>query len=395
LLLLASTATRGAVTRPKGQSLTKASKNRTCVNIIDRLLFREVLKTLALVLIILLLILLASHLVKLLGKAAQGNLSPDVVLTLVGLQAIKVLGVLMPPAFFFSILWVLSGMYRDSEMVALQASGIGIRRIFRVVMTVALPVAFLAAVLMLFLNPWANSSIERIKFQQADTSDISGVRAGKFNEYRQGNLVVFAQQGSDASLAQVFVQNRGKDKLDVVLAGGATQSVDGSSGERFIVLKNGTRYQGLPGQADYAISSFGEYAIRVPQLDLGGFSLRAKAQPSALLWLSDDLKARAELQSRIAAPLAVFVFAVLAVPLARAQPRKDIYGRIVLAILVYFVFMNLQRVAERWMEVGATPAWLGMWWVSLAMLCVAGAIVLLDSHWLAAKLRAYRLRTGD
>lgn len=376
----------------KGLSLTKAGKNRTCVSIIDRLLFREVLKTLALVLIILLLILLASHMVKLLGKAAEGGLSPDVVMALVGLQAIKVLGVLMPPAFFFSVLWVLSAMYRDSEMVALHASGIGIARIYRVVIMVALPAAFLAALLLLVLTPWANSGIERIKFEQRDAADISGVRTGRFNEYREGNLVIFAQQGESGGLSEVFVQRRHQEQLDVVLAKEAVQSVDAATGERFVVLRNGARYEGLPGRADYSISRFEEYALRMPKLDLADFSLHTKSQPSALLWASDDLRARAELQSRIAAPLAVMVFAILAVPLARAQPRKDIYGRIVLAMLVYFVFMNLQRVAEQWMEVGATPAWLGMWWVAAVMLGVAGVIVLLDSHWLAARLRAYRSR---
>jgi lipopolysaccharide export system permease protein len=255
-----------------------------------------------------------------------------------------------------------------------------------------LPAAFLAALLLLVLTPWANSGIERIKFEQRDAADISGVRTGRFNEYREGNLVIFAQQGESGGLSEVFLQRRHQEQLDVVLAKEAVQSVDAATGERFVVLRNGARYEGLPGRADYSISRFEEYALRMPKLDLADFSLHTKSQPSALLWASDDLRARAELQSRIAAPLAVMVFAILAVPLARAQPRKDIYGRVVLAILVYFVFMNLQRVAEQWMEVGATPAWLGMWWVAAVMLGVAGVIVLLDSHWLAARLRAYRSR---
>jgi lipopolysaccharide export system permease protein len=188
------------------------------------------------------------------------------------------------------------------------------------------------------------------------------------------------------------VQDRQQGELGVVLASKAFQTVDEVTGERFIVLKNGARYVGVPGQADYAIARFEEYAIRAPSLDLADFSLRPNALPSALLWASDDLRARTELQVRLGAPLAVMVFAVLAVPLARSQPRKDIFGRIVMAVLVYFVFMNMQRVAEQWMEVGATPAWLGMWWVPLAMLGVAGIVILLDSHWLAARLRLHRFR---
>lgn len=365
------------------------------MSIIDRLLFREVLKTLAVVLFILLLVLLASYMVKLLGRAAAGNLSPNVVLMMVGLQSIKVLGELLPPACFFSLLWVLGGMYRDSEMVALQASGVGTLRIYRSVMLIALPLTVLAAILLLYLSPWAKSSIEHIKFMQKDSADISGVRVGRFNEFSKGDLVVYtrSKSGDAGHLQQVFVQDRQQGRLGVVLASEAFQSVDEQSGERYVILRNGTRYEGVPGQADYAIAHFDEYALRVPKLDLGDISLRINAQPTALLWAaSDNLYARAELQHRFSLPLAVMVFAVLAVPLARSQPRKDIYGRIGLAVLVYFVFMNLQRIAGTWMKTGFTPPWIGMWWVALVMLAIAGLIVLLDSNWLATRLR--RLRNG-
>lgn len=380
-----------------GQSLTKDRENKTRVSIIDRLLFREVLKTLAVILFVLLLVILTSHMVNLLEAAADGTISPDVMLMLVGLQAVKVLGVLLPPAFFFSLLWVLGGMYRDSEMVALLAGGVGPSRIFRSVFMVALPVAVIAGLLALQARPWAYGSIEKIKYQQKDSTDISGVRAGHFNEFQRGGLVVYTEAGTKdaAALQQVFIQDRQQGELGVVLADRAFQSIDEASGERFIVLKNGVRYVGVPGQADYRIVRFEEYGIRMPSFDLGDFSLRINAQPSALLWMSDDLRARAELQARLSAALGVLVFAVLAVPLARSQPRKDVFGRIMMAVLVYFVFMNIQRVAERWMEVGSTPAWLGMWWVSLVMLGIAGLIMLLDSHWLAGKLRAHRLRVGQ
>lgn len=362
------------------------------MNIIDRLLFREVLKTLAVILFILLLVLLASHMVKLLGRAAAGTLSPDLLLMLIGFQAVKVSGVLLPPAFFFSLLWVLGGMYRDSEMVALHSSGVGTARIYRSVLLIALPLAALSAVMVLHLVPWANSNVEQIKFAQQDTADISGVRAGKFNEFSRGGLVVYTQGLSEdgSRLQQVFVQDRQQGKLGVVVADQAFQTTDPHTGDRYVILAEGKRYQGTPGQGDYVVGTFDEYAIRVPQLAFSVGTLRVGAQSTAMLWVQDSLAARAELQYRFSVPTAVIVFALLAVPLARSQPRKDIYGRVGLAVLVYFVFMNLQRVAERWMELGTTPAWLGMWWVALLMLGIGGLILLLDSNWLAARLRRRR-----
>ena len=50
----------------------------------------------------------------------------------------------------------------------------------------------------------------------------------------------------------------------------------------------------------------------------------------------------------------------------------------------YFVFINLQRAATTWMENGATPAWLGIWWVPLLMALLAGLLLLTDSLRFAA-----------
>ena len=369
-------------------------EKRIQVGILDRLLVREVLKTFAVALLILLLVLLATQFVKLLGRAASGGLAPDTVLSLLGYQAIKVVGVLLPPAFFFSLLWVLGRLYRDGEMVAMQAAGLGMGRIYRAAMLIALPLAILSGALTLEALPWANASMERVKMAQKDTADISGVRPGRFNEFDKGRLVIYTRgvSADGKRLQGVFVQDRQHGRSGVVVADEAYQVTDKDTGDRFVILANGQRYEGVPGRADYQVGEFGEYAFRLPALDLGSGRLRVGARSTAELWQEDSLAARAELQYRFSVPTAVLVFALLAVPLARSEPRKDVYGRIGLAVLVYFVFMNLQRIAERWMELGVLPAWLGMWWVALVMAAVAGLLILSDSNWLAGQLRRRRQR---
>ncbi len=364
------------------------------MSIIDRLLFREVFKTLAVILFVLVIVMLTSQLVKMLGKAADGSINPNVLATLVGLQTIKVIGVLLPPAFFFSLLWVLGAMYRDSEMISLFAGGIGIVRVYKSIFLICLPVLVIASVLMLQARPWAYGYIDQIKQQQRDSTDISGVRAGHFNEFQRGGLVIYSEGGEnpEAPLSKVFVQDRQQGKLGIVFSGEASQSIDKITGERFIILKNGMRYVGSPGNVDYTIVKFREYGIRMPSIDLGSLTLPISAQPSLLLWMSDDLRSAAEIQSRIATILSIFIFATLAVPLAKSQPRKDIFGRIMAALLIYFIFLNMQRVAERWFETGTSPEWIGLWWVSFLMLGIAGFINLYDSNWLAARLRSYRIR---
>jgi lipopolysaccharide export system permease protein len=364
------------------------------MGLIDRLLLREILKTLLVVLLVLTLVLLSNTLVRYLGKAASGLLSTDVLLIVVGLEMVKALGLVLPPAFFFSVLWVLGRMYRDSEMVALAAAGFGHARLFRSVFLVAVPLSLLVAVLVMELLPWARSHVAQLKAEQSSSADISGVRAGRFNEFSRGGLVVYTETlaADDLKLEGVFVQDRQQGQLGIVTARNAYQTQDPETGERFVILTDGRRYEGKPGELDYSIGRFDEYAVRIPTLEIEGFTPPRSAKSWQALLASDDLRDRAEFQYRLSVPLALLAFAVLAVPLARSPPRAGIYGRLILAVLLYFTFMNLQRVAERLLETGSVPVWLGMWWLPLLMLAVAGAIMLVDSNWFWVHRRRWRAR---
>lgn len=360
------------------------------MTILDRLLFREVLKTLAVILIILLLVVFASNMVKLLGKAADGSLGTEVLLPMIGLQLLKVLGSVLPPAFFFAVLWVLGSAYKQGEMVGFQSAGMSTGRLYRSIFIIAVPLSIFSGVLVMLVVPWANAHIEVIKFAQKDEARLSIVRPGTFTEYRQGDLVVYTAglSGDGKRLQKVFVQDRQQGKLGIVVAEEAYLSLDPDTGERFVILGEGHRYEGSPGQAAMSLGHFEEYGFRVPKPALDTMHQRIGATPTSVLWAASDLRSFTELQARLSMPLAVLIFALLAVPLARSQPRKDIYGRLGMAILVYFIFMNLQRVAERWMELGSTPSWLGMWWVSVLMTLLAALILFLDSSRMARFMRA-------
>ena len=73
--------------------------------------------------------------------------------------------------------------------------------------------------------------------------------------------------------------------------------------------------------------------------------------------------------------LATLVLAILAVPLSRSQPRQGRYGRLAIGLLVFIIYFNLLSAGKAWLEQGAVPAAVGLWWVHGIML--AGALGLL------------------
>ncbi len=152
------------------------------------------------------------------------------------------------------------------------------------------------------------------------------------------------------------------------------QSVDTESGERSVILRDGYRYQGEAGTPQFDVMRFETLTTRIAPPEFIYFNTKRKIQSTATLLASDDLQDRAEVAWRVAAPISVFVLALLAVPLSHIQPRQGRYGKLVLGILAYLVYSQLMGLGQAWIAKGKIPPEVGLWWVHALML---GAALLL------------------
>ena len=361
------------------------------MTILDRLLIREVFKTLLVILVVLLLLILANALVRLLGEVAAGEISLELMGIYFGTRMIKLVGFLAPPAFFFAILWVLGQMYRNSEMVALSAAGWGTLRLYRPFLLVALLLAVMVGAISLHYYPAAKARAAELAQKEQASIRIGGLRAGGFTEFDEGRFMVYAGE-ADADgerLGELFVRYERKGRSGVVLASSAT--IQSLPEGRFLVLEDGYRYDGEPGTPGFSMGHFARYGIRMPEARVSLQRTSVDALPLPLLLAGNSLRLKTELQWRLAAPLSVFALMLVGVPLSRSLPRQGVYGRLLLAVVFYAVYMNLLRLAQAWMKHGQTPEWLGIWWVPASAALLAGLLLYLDS--LAVNTRWRRLVT--
>jgi lipopolysaccharide export system permease protein len=364
------------------------------ISIIDRYLLKEVLKALLAILAVLLLILASNGFIKLLKEVATGDLNTNLLFQVLGLQIISYLSRLMPPAFFFAVLYAVGRLYRDSEMVALQSCGVGGIRLYRSLLLVLLPVALLTGWLSLVVQPWSNqTSAELIAAQEGQAGELAGISAGRFNEYSKGDLVLYVASIDDRErrMRDVFIQQRREGVLSLISAESGFQRVDKASGGRYLVLDDGYRYEGQPGTFDYQVSEFKRYELRIQQRDEAVVQQHRRSLPSLTLFDSPHLSDRAEFQVRVSQVLGLMVFAFLSLPLSRSMPRQGPFGRLVLAFVLYTFYLSLQGLAERWMIEGLTPVWIGLWWVHLSLILVGLLILVPDSRY----YRVWRRRWGQ
>src|SRR5690606_13544875 len=125
-------------------SLARAHERKhRAMTIISRYLAREALVSWIGVTLVLLVIICSHRFARILGEAAAGKLPGGAVFELLMYTSVGFLTILIPVGFFLGLLMTFGRLYRDSEMSALNACGVGPAELYRPVMALAAVVAVL------------------------------------------------------------------------------------------------------------------------------------------------------------------------------------------------------------------------------------------------------------
>ena len=150
--------------------------------------------------------------------------------------------------------------------------------------------------------------------------------------------------------------------MEVWVASRAEQRGVGQPEQTF-VLYDGRRYEGIPGSGKFRIMQFAEGGIPVPLGRIVSGSSKSEMKLTSELLASRTTEDLAELQWRFSTPLMALVLMLIAVPLSKLRPREGRFGRIGLAVLVYFLYYQALMAARTWIEAETIGAGFGLWWV--------------------------------
>ncbi|MBY8609116.1 MAG: LPS export ABC transporter permease LptF [Burkholderia sp.] len=327
--------------------------------IFERSLQRELAYTAGAVFMVLLTIMLTTMMIRIVGYAASGEIDPRDVLVLIGLTVIGYLAVMLVVTLFVSILFVLTRWYRDSEMVVWLASGVSLTRLIKPIGVFATPIVLLIAFFAFVGWPWSNqqSKMIRARFQQRD--EISLLAPGQFRESATNHRVFFIEKMSpDQSKVQnVFVTSTENGKVNVVVSQtGHTETLDGN---RFVVLEDGRRYDGTPGQPNFKIMEFERYGVKITSTPVVNVPT-TNSTPTLDLLRNPTRDNLAEFAWRAGLPLIALNLMVLGIPLAYQNPRRSRTINLVMAVLIYLTYSNLLNVVQAQIEQGKMSFGVGL-----------------------------------
>ena len=314
-------------------------------------------------------IMVTTTLIRLLGRAASGNTDTASVLPLIAFASVGFLPVLLVLTLYMAVLTALTRAYRDSEMVIWFASGQSVMSWIRPVLAFSLPFVVVVGVVALLIAPWASRQTTEYQKRFEQREDVSQVVPGQFRESAAANRVFFVESVSEdqTTVRNVFVtQSQGETLTIVVSAGGRIETE--ASGDRFLVLEQGRRYDGVRGKTEYKLMEFERYGVRLEPKENQVSDDSSKLKSTLDLLVDPTSRNLGELLWRISLPVSALLLALLAIPMSSFNPRVGRSINLMVALLIYVVYNNLVSLMQGWVAQGKIRFEIGVVAVHLGLL---------------------------
>ena len=302
-----------------------------------------------------------------LQQAAVGRFSADALWLLLVLRVPEFVQVTAPFALGLAILLTFGRLHAESEFMALATGGVGPKRVVGWVLACALPLAGLVALLAFSVTPETRRAYGALAREQLLSSGLNAVTPGAFHVRSGGRRVTYAEAvaAGGEELRGVFMTERGERDM-LVWANAARQHLSPRTGSRFLELRDGVRYEGAPGDADFRILRFGRLGQR-----LSGAPAPPRRDPRALATAALDPANpghMAELHWRLALPVMTVSAALAALGGSRPPARGGRFTRVLPGVGVFIGYYLLLVAAQDAVADGTPLAGVGMWLVHAAVL---------------------------
>ncbi|MGD0309454.1 MAG: LPS export ABC transporter permease LptG [Acidobacteriota bacterium] len=365
---------------------------------VDKLLLTAIIPPFLIGLAVLTFIVFMDRLGRLSELLITRNASVETVLVIASTIAPGVLIFSLPLSFLIGTLIGLSGLSGESQITALRACGVSLRRMLRPVVGLSILVGLVTGVMSLYVLPETNDIYDSLKTLVSVRQATSLIVPRVFNE-EFSNVVFYLD---DLSIDRkhwdrVFLADNSDLKNPrIVLAREGTWISDPGGTRLQLHLENGAIYEVNPQDPTKDnISLFGSTDLPI-NLNHGGATEADKgarkknpAQQTTLELLrgsagTDAQQRRDELvqlHQRLALPCSALGFALVGLSMGiRTRRGGRTYGSVislVLVMLFWVIFWNGSRLAS----VGALPLWLGVWGADLIQIGVGlTLLVIAERH---------------
>ncbi len=381
--------------------------------IIFRYFAKEIISITLAVLLVLLIVFVSTQLAIFLDDMANGLLTTHIFLQLAVTMIPTLAALLIPLAFFVALLLAYSRLYAETEMTAFYACGMTRVRLLTYTLIMAVVVTALVGFLELSLSPRL-ARHQTALLQDSIGNDLFGtILPGHFQELSADRIMYVETVSRDRTrLNNLFIAGHSSssnpiqdnsqptpsnnNSWDIIVGQTGQKLHQPDKGGDYLVMTQGKRFVGTPGEKNFLIISYDTYGVRLPTAVIGKLKSQITGAPTPELIKNyyHDRHAAAELQWRLSIIIQTLILALLAVPLSRTQPREGRYAPLLPALLIYIFYANFLFMAREWVDEGKVSIQIGVWWLHAALLALTLYLYAGKPGWSVKQKFAHYWRRG-
>ena len=338
--------------------------------IISRYLLKNIIVFLVSIFFIIGLIVFGNQVVMTVQESVEHGIPLKQLMPIVGFNMIRDIPIILSLSLFLAIIISISQLYKNSEAVVMNSFGLGDKGYIYFIQPIVLFSFVLVFILTIYAVPWAKQQKSYAEDETVNASEFSFITEGKFESFKNGEIVFYASESSsidaagEQNMEEIFIYVSSKESPVIVLASEAIKYTDSTSQSIYLRLKDGVRYEGLPGDLNVNMLDFDQYDLEIVsgevQKSLSNFS-EIEEKTTIELLNEGGLLANAEVQWRFSQPLSILILSVIGVLLGKTSPRTGKGINLLIGVVIFMIYNNGLLVAKTSIENGELNPLIGLW----------------------------------
>ena len=302
-------------------------------NILSKSLNMEVFRSSIGVLLIFFLLVVGSRIVGYFEQAAEGNIDPGIILSVIALRFPDFITLLIPLSFFLGLLITIGRLNSEGEIHGYFSAGLSKFNLIKFLLPQAFIYFFITLVLSLYIAPYTKNLSKELLVIDSFEEQIDAIQSDEIVSLDDGGFL-YVQTADEGLLKGVKLFQVDEDNSFIVISDELLTTEKDKTIE--LNLKNGSFYGGLFSESSKIISNFNNFNFEIDKNI-------SQSNDLSLTKLFDYSSAsdQATFQWNISIPMTILILLLYGIYISSSKPREGKFSFMLPGMLIYVSYLSL------------------------------------------------------
>ena len=302
-------------------------------NILSKSLNIEVFRSSISVLLIFFLLVVGSRIVGYFEQAAEGNIDPGIILSVIALRFPDFITLLIPLSFFLGLLITIGRLNSEGEIHGYFSAGLSKFNLIKFLLPQAFIYFFITLVLSLYIAPYTKNLSKELLVIDSFEEQIDAIQSDEIVSLDDGGFL-YVQTVDEGLIEGVKLFQVDEDNSFIVISDELITIEKDKTIE--LNLKNGSFYGGLFSESSKIISNFNNFNFEIDKNI-------SRSNDLSLTKLFDYSSAsdKATFQWNVSIPITILILLLYGIYISSSKPREGKFSFMLPGMLIYVSYLSL------------------------------------------------------